>query len=344
VESKHSNIIYLDEAMLGDEKTGLQWRESSDTDGLIYYQEAATGELYGTVSWREATGWVEHLSSMNPGWRLPTILELMGLFELGVPLAEAIDPAASPLYWAEGRRPDSWAKGRPTDAWTKPSAPNSVSLPILYWACMRRGLLTTFSPTHPFRCGMTGNVTNVLAVRDWKPLDIGRYTPEELIEQLGFIWVVHIPAAPCFDVVDSAGNIDSSRVIPLSEEAKRAEKKLLMMGVKAVPALLAVLAEPKLRRLPMDSTWDGLDRTLFGLITSRWGSDEAEKIWGGDERALRLRPNLVRQGALRILTQLRTDGLLPQNVEEQLDDIMLGIEKSAGAPPKPSFLRRLFGL
>jgi hypothetical protein len=342
VENKHFNIVNLDErGMLGDEKTGLQWRESSDIDGLEYYHEAVHGELYGTVSWRDATDWVKTLSTTNPGWRLPTILELMSLFELGAPLAEVID--SNGRWWAEGRRPDAWAKGRPTDAWTKPSVPKSVSLPILYWASIRQGLLTTFWPGYPFQCGISGDhVTNVFAVRDWKPPDIRRYTPEELIEQLGFIWVVRIPAAPSFDVVDFGGG-GGSRVISLSNEAKTAELMLLKLGVKAIPALLAVLTEPKLQHLPIDSSWPGFDRRLFCRITTKWGSDEAEKLWE-DTRELRLRPNLVRQGALRILTQLRTDVLLSQNVAKELDDITLGIQKSAAAPPKPSFLRRLFGV
>jgi len=273
----NSNLMYIDDeaGVVGDLKTGLKW-------------------LHGPTdlsSWREAESWIEGLNESDSSWRLPTIIELMSLFELSIPLLDATRDG-SPRWWAEEKEPHQ------SSVWF--NVAHSYEL-VRYWARVGEGLLTSFSFGYPFDLGYHG-ATNAFAVGHWKSPDVNRFSSEELVERLGFIWVIQIPEIQ--NVFGDGELLGGGRIVRIATEAKEAEELLLRIGDKAKPALnrASTFSDALSGYAAGAIIHDHYDCTLFRVM-SRWGSEQAERH--NDDRTLRYRPCLVRQGALRVLERLR---------------------------------------
>jgi len=145
----------------------------------------------------------------------------------------------------------------------------------------------------------------VLAVRDFTNANINHHSPEELIEQLAYIWVVDHPAVQnVYGLGEMSGGGRS--VAQLLTEAKKAEDLLIMKGASAIPALLSVskLSDRDFNHLSMrDRLHDRHDQVLFA-VQRTWGTDRETRHNDWSTRTLRYRPCLARQGAIRVLKQM----------------------------------------
>jgi|SRR5271157_2098496 len=127
----------------------------TDIDGLVYDKKTGLQWQAGPIDvtwWYENTGrnkWLKGRPDAPSGWRLPTTLELMSLFELDVPLSQAIGPDHA--YW--------WAKGTDQQHDITPLLKVSVSQFVehwgydsqfvKYWVYIKEDILTSFSLCYP---------------------------------------------------------------------------------------------------------------------------------------------------------------------------------------------------
>jgi hypothetical protein len=222
----------------------------------------------------------------------------VSLFQISLPLLDATSDGP-PRWWVEEKEPHR------SSVWFNVAYPSAL---VSYWARVGEGLLTSFSFGCPFDLRDHHDATNAFAVGHWMSPDVSRFTPEELVERIGFIWVIQHPES---QNVFGAGELSGGgRTVRVAAEAKDAEELLLMMGDSAIPALerASTLSDAPSCFAVGDKFHDHYDQTLF-QVTSRWGSEQAERH--RDDRTLRFRPCLARQGALRVLKREGVSGVGP---------------------------------
>lgn len=273
-----SNLLYIDGAagVVADRKTGLKWLEGP-------------GDL---TSSEAAEHWIEKLNETTSGWRLPNIVELFSLFELDTPLLNATNDGP-PRYWREEKHPSR------SSVWVNVACRSPF---VGYWTHVASDFFASFSFGCPFELSDRPDATNAFAVGHWAAPNISLFSPEEIVERLGFVWVVDHPESQ--NVFGAGEMTGGGRTTGIAVETQEAKKILLLMGSRAIAALEKYLA-PCGSLGPdaaISSFEDDYDRTLF-RVKGAW--NRKREKWDGNTKSLRFRPCLARQGALRVLDRLR---------------------------------------